>query len=141
MHRLSQLQPRAYILHNQSETRKLLSHCSESTMQSPPPTNRAKSLAPPLDQQTLLTTLYKAHPPAAVGGPNCTITWFHFSCVGLRNEPEGDWFCDQLITLKMMCVYMYCTLVWPARPNFSLQRNFSSGVIWKLGLAGQTNYT
>ena len=31
----------------------------------------------------------------ACDGPNCKITWFHFSCVGLQNEPEGDWFCDQ----------------------------------------------
>ena len=31
----------------------------------------------------------------ACDGPNCKIVWFHFSCVGLQNEPEGDWFCDQ----------------------------------------------
>ena len=31
----------------------------------------------------------------ACDGPNCKITWFHFSCVGLHSEPKGDWFCDQ----------------------------------------------
>ena len=38
---------------------------SESSMQSPP-TKRVKPLAPPVDQHTLLTTLHKAHPSAAV---------------------------------------------------------------------------
>lgn len=23
----------------------------------------------------------------------CAMQWFHFSCVGLKDEPEGDWFC------------------------------------------------
>ena len=30
----------------------------------------------------------------ACDSPTCPIEWFHFSCVGLTNEPEGEWFCD-----------------------------------------------
>lgn len=25
--------------------------------------------------------------------PDCTIEWFHFECVGLKAEPEGEWYC------------------------------------------------
>lgn len=25
--------------------------------------------------------------------PDCTIEWFHFECVGLTEEPQGEWFC------------------------------------------------
>ena len=33
----------------------------------------------------------------ACDGPDCPIEWFHFSCVGITEEPETDeeWFCDQ----------------------------------------------
>ena len=29
----------------------------------------------------------------ACDNPNCSITWFHWSCVKLKSEPLGDWFC------------------------------------------------
>ena len=25
--------------------------------------------------------------------PNCTIEWFHYSCVGIKRKPKGEWFC------------------------------------------------
>jgi hypothetical protein len=25
--------------------------------------------------------------------PECTIEWFHFSCVNLTSKPRGKWFC------------------------------------------------
>ena len=30
----------------------------------------------------------------ACDAPNCPIEWFHFSCVGLTEEPDGEWICD-----------------------------------------------
>lgn len=30
----------------------------------------------------------------------CQIEWFHLSCVGLKNTPEGSWFCEEC-TAKM----------------------------------------
>ena len=23
----------------------------------------------------------------------CPIEWYHYKCVGLKEEPKGDWFC------------------------------------------------
>lgn len=28
-------------------------------------------------------------------GKNCAIEWFHFECVGLKEEPKGAWYCSQ----------------------------------------------
>jgi len=30
----------------------------------------------------------------ACEGQSCHVEWFHFTCVGLAKEPEGDWYCD-----------------------------------------------
>ncbi|KAI8979362.1 hypothetical protein BDF20DRAFT_912955 [Mycotypha africana] len=30
----------------------------------------------------------------ACDGPNCDREWFHYTCVGLVEPPEGKWFCD-----------------------------------------------
>lgn len=27
--------------------------------------------------------------------PNCEREWFHFHCVGLKNQPKGKWFCSE----------------------------------------------
>lgn len=34
---------------------------------------------------------------AMVGCNNeeCPIEWFHFACVGLTEEPQGDWYCKE----------------------------------------------
>lgn len=29
-----------------------------------------------------------------VSATQCAIKWFHFACVGLTEEPDGDWFCS-----------------------------------------------
>jgi len=29
----------------------------------------------------------------ACDGKNCTIEWFHWSCVGITEPPEGNWYC------------------------------------------------
>lgn len=34
----------------------------------------------------------------ACDDPNCLIKWFHFSCVGLSEEPIGDWYCDDCLS-------------------------------------------
>ncbi|XP_033108838.1 uncharacterized protein LOC117110292 [Anneissia japonica] len=35
----------------------------------------------------------------ACSGPNCTIKWYHFNCVGLTSDsfPDGDWACEQCV--------------------------------------------
>ena len=35
-------------------------------------------------------------PMIACDAPDCPIEWFHFSCVGITNEPDSDeeWYCD-----------------------------------------------
>ena len=27
--------------------------------------------------------------------PSCKREWFHFHCVGLKNQPKGKWFCSE----------------------------------------------
>ena len=36
-------------------------------------------------------------PMIACDAPDCPIEWFHFSCVGITNEPDSDeeWYCDE----------------------------------------------
>jgi hypothetical protein len=29
---------------------------------------------------------------------NCKIEWFHFECVGLKNEPTDTWYCPDCLT-------------------------------------------
>ncbi|KAI9263427.1 the Ing1 Phd finger in complex with A histone H3k4me3 peptide, partial [Phascolomyces articulosus] len=26
---------------------------------------------------------------------DCLIQWYHFSCVGLKKAPKGDWYCEE----------------------------------------------
>ena len=33
-------------------------------------------------------------PMIACDSPGCPIEWFHFSCVGITEEPKGKWYCD-----------------------------------------------
>ena len=39
------------------------------------------------------------NPMIACDAPDCPIEWFHFSCVGISEEPESDeeWYCDECI--------------------------------------------
>ena len=38
----------------------------------------------------------EGEPMIACDAADCPIEWFHFSCVGITNEPESDeWYCDQ----------------------------------------------
>ncbi|XP_018486844.1 PHD finger protein ING1-like [Raphanus sativus] len=30
----------------------------------------------------------------------CTIEWFHFGCVGLKDQPKGKWYCPDCATVK-----------------------------------------
>lgn len=31
----------------------------------------------------------------ACDNPNCKIEWFHFGCVGLKEQPKGKWYCSE----------------------------------------------
>ncbi|KAF2534755.1 hypothetical protein F2Q70_00030272 [Brassica cretica] len=30
----------------------------------------------------------------------CKIEWFHFGCVGLKDQPKGKWYCPDCATVK-----------------------------------------
>ncbi|KAK1290927.1 PHD finger protein ING1 [Acorus calamus] len=32
--------------------------------------------------------------------PNCKIEWFHYGCVGLKEQPKGKWYCPDCIGLQ-----------------------------------------
>ncbi|XP_062109026.1 PHD finger protein ING1 [Humulus lupulus] len=36
----------------------------------------------------------------ACDNPSCSIEWFHFGCVGLKEQPKGKWYCPDCSTLK-----------------------------------------
>ncbi|KAJ4844843.1 PHD finger protein ing1 [Turnera subulata] len=36
----------------------------------------------------------------ACDNPNCKIEWFHFGCVGVKEQPKGKWFCRECGALK-----------------------------------------
>ncbi|KAJ4722872.1 PHD finger protein ING [Melia azedarach] len=36
----------------------------------------------------------------ACDNPNCKIEWFHFGCVGLKEQPKGKWYCSDCAALK-----------------------------------------
>lgn len=36
----------------------------------------------------------------ACDNPSCKIEWFHFGCVGLKEQPKGKWFCPDCAGLK-----------------------------------------
>ncbi|KAL6532230.1 hypothetical protein OROGR_014200 [Orobanche gracilis] len=33
----------------------------------------------------------------ACDNPDCKIEWFHYSCVGLKEQPKGKWYCSQCV--------------------------------------------
>ncbi|KAJ3682418.1 hypothetical protein LUZ60_014991 [Juncus effusus] len=35
----------------------------------------------------------------ACDNPNCKIEWFHFGCVGLKEQPKGKWYCNKCAAL------------------------------------------
>ncbi|XP_050372284.1 PHD finger protein ING1 [Argentina anserina] len=36
----------------------------------------------------------------ACDNPNCKIEWFHFGCVGLKDQPKGKWYCSDCAKLR-----------------------------------------
>ena len=58
--------------------------------------------------------------------PDCEIQWFHMSCVGLRTEPEGEWFCPSCAPwnwypkLFSSCIYLLWYLLITTRTFFKL---------------------
>lgn len=36
----------------------------------------------------------------ACDNPNCKIEWFHFGCVGLKEQPKGKWYCSDCAVVK-----------------------------------------
>ncbi|XWS35078.1 hypothetical protein CRYUN_Cryun21dG0095200 [Craigia yunnanensis] len=36
----------------------------------------------------------------ACDNPDCKIEWFHFGCVGLKEQPKGKWYCSDCAALK-----------------------------------------
>ncbi|XP_047339386.1 PHD finger protein ING1 [Impatiens glandulifera] len=36
----------------------------------------------------------------ACDNPDCKIEWFHYGCVGLKEQPKGKWYCPDCIGLK-----------------------------------------
>ncbi|CAM8911697.1 unnamed protein product [Rhodiola kirilowii] len=36
----------------------------------------------------------------ACDNPNCKIEWFHFGCVGLKEQPKGKWYCSDCSALQ-----------------------------------------
>lgn len=36
----------------------------------------------------------------ACDNPNCKIEWFHFGCVGLKEQPKGKWYCSDCVGTK-----------------------------------------
>ncbi|KAB2092465.1 hypothetical protein ERO13_A02G027400v2 [Gossypium hirsutum] len=36
----------------------------------------------------------------ACDNPNCKIEWFHFGCVGLKEQPKGKWYCPDCAAVK-----------------------------------------
>ncbi|KAA3485482.1 PHD finger protein ING1-like [Gossypium australe] len=36
----------------------------------------------------------------ACDNPNCKIEWFHFGCVGLKDQPKGKWYCPDCAAVK-----------------------------------------
>ena len=31
----------------------------------------------------------------ACDNKDCPIEWFHFDCIGIKNAPEGNWYCPE----------------------------------------------
>eukprot|EP00877_Chromochloris_zofingiensis_P003319 jgi/Chrzof1/12989/Cz07g15140.t1 len=36
----------------------------------------------------------------ACDNPDCLIEWFHYSCVGITEQPKGKWYCPNCVKLK-----------------------------------------
>lgn len=35
-----------------------------------------------------------------INSTQCKIEWFHFGCVGLKEQPKGKWYCPDCATVK-----------------------------------------
>ncbi|EPS69195.1 hypothetical protein M569_05572, partial [Genlisea aurea] len=33
----------------------------------------------------------------ACDNPDCKIEWFHYGCVGLKEQPKGKWYCSECV--------------------------------------------
>ncbi|XP_053603836.1 uncharacterized protein LOC128671412 [Plodia interpunctella] len=36
-------------------------------------------------------------------GPQCTLKWYHFACVGIVVPPDGEWLCPQCVSQISRC--------------------------------------
>lgn len=36
----------------------------------------------------------------ACDNPDCKIEWFHFGCVGVKEQPKGAWYCSDCIGMQ-----------------------------------------
>ncbi|KAG1362491.1 PHD finger protein ING [Cocos nucifera] len=36
----------------------------------------------------------------ACDNPDCKIEWFHFGCVGLKEQPKGKWYCSNCVGMQ-----------------------------------------
>ncbi|XP_038978996.1 PHD finger protein ING1-like isoform X2 [Phoenix dactylifera] len=36
----------------------------------------------------------------ACDNPDCKIEWFHFGCVGLKEQPKGTWYCSNCVGIQ-----------------------------------------
>ncbi|GMP77709.1 hypothetical protein CsSME_00033887 [Camellia sinensis var. sinensis] len=36
----------------------------------------------------------------ACDNPDCKIEWFHFGCVGLKEQPKGKWYCSECVGMQ-----------------------------------------
>ena len=37
----------------------------------------------------------------ACDNPDCKIEWFHYSCVGIKRKPKGNWYCKDCQSLSL----------------------------------------
>ncbi|GFZ10696.1 RING/FYVE/PHD zinc finger superfamily protein [Actinidia rufa] len=36
----------------------------------------------------------------ACDNPDCKIEWFHYGCVGLKEQPKGKWYCSECVGMQ-----------------------------------------
>lgn len=48
----------------------------------------------------LLNTLFTLLSDGNLCFPQCKIEWFHFGCVGLKDQPKGKWYCPDCSALR-----------------------------------------
>lgn len=51
-------------------------------------------------------------PMIGCDGPECTVQWYHFTCVGIVVPPAGDWFCKDCKIKSKDKVILWMIFVW-----------------------------